>query len=82
MRKRGPGPLFRFRLRYGGTYMPLQDFSRAEAAALLPGRPANMHKGNRGRLLVVGGSDRYPGALALSALAVLRSGSGVVNLLS
>ncbi len=62
--------------------MPLQDFSRAEAAALLPGRPADMHKGNRGRLLVVGGSDRYPGAPALSALAALRSGGGVVSLLS
>ena len=62
--------------------MPLQDFSRAEAAALLPGRPADMHKGDRGRLLVVGGSDRYPGAPALSALAALRSGSGVVSLLS
>lgn len=62
--------------------MPLQDFSRAEAAALLPARPDDMHKGDRGRLLVVGGSDRYPGAPALSALGALRSGGGVVSLLS
>ena len=67
---------------YGGTDMPLQDFSRAEAAALLPRRPADMHKGRRGRLLVVGGSVRYPGAPALSALAALRTGGGVVSLLS
>mgnify|MGYP000845161961 FL=1 len=62
--------------------MPLQDFSRAEAAALLPRRPADMHKGDRGRLLVAGGSDRYPGAPSLSALAALRSGAGVVALLA
>lgn len=62
--------------------MPFRNFSRAEASALLPGRPSTMHKGDRGRLLVVGGSDRYPGAPALSVLAALRSGSGVVTLLS
>lgn len=62
--------------------MPFQDFSRAEAAALLPVRSADMHKGDRGRLLIVGGSARYPGAPALAALGALRSGSGVVSLLS
>ena len=54
--------------------MPLKD--------LLPSRPVDMHKGNRGRLLIVGGSLRYPGAPALSALGALRSGAGVVTLLS
>ena len=49
---------------------------------LLPQRPDDMHKGNRGRLLIVGGSERYPGAPALSALGALRSGAGVVTLLS
>ena len=49
---------------------------------LLPPRPEDMHKGNRGRLLIVGGSLRYPGAPALSALGALRSGAGVVTLLS
>ena len=41
-----------------------------------------MHKGHRGRLLIVGGSERYTGAPALSALGALRSGAGVVTLLS
>ena len=41
-----------------------------------------MHKGFRGRLLIAGGSLRYPGAPALSVLGALRSGAGVVTLLS
>ena len=49
---------------------------------LLPSRPEDMHKGHRGRLLIIGGSERYPGAPALSALGALRSGAGVVTLLS
>lgn len=49
---------------------------------LLPPRPDDMHKGHRGRLLIAGGSARYPGAPALSALGALRSGAGVVTLLS
>lgn len=49
---------------------------------LLPSRPESMHKGNRGRLLIVGGSEKYPGAPALTALGALRSGAGVVTLLS
>lgn len=49
---------------------------------LLTPRPVDMHKGNRGRLLIAGGSLRYPGAPALSSLGALRSGAGVVTLLS
>ena len=41
-----------------------------------------MHKGFRGRLLIAGGSSKYPGAPALSALGALRTGAGVVTLLS
>ena len=49
---------------------------------LLPSRPENIHKGSRGRLLIVGGSEKYPGAPVLSALGALRSGAGLVTLLS
>ena len=49
---------------------------------LLPQRPDDMHKGHRGRLLIVGGSESYIGAPALCALGALRSGAGVVSLLS
>jgi NAD(P)H-hydrate epimerase len=41
-----------------------------------------MNKGNRGRILVAGGSKNYPGASILTSLAALRSGGGVVSLLS
>ncbi len=53
-----------------------------ELRKLLLPRPEDMHKGFRGRLLIAGGSLRYPGAPALSALGALRSGAGVVTLLS
>mgnify|MGYP000965087078 CR=1 FL=1 len=62
--------------------MPLRHFSLIEAVALLPGRPVDMHKGDRGRLLIAGGSARYPGAPVLAARGALRSGSGIVSLLS
>ncbi|MBQ9904138.1 MAG: NAD(P)H-hydrate dehydratase [Synergistaceae bacterium] len=53
-----------------------------ELKKLLPQRPDDMHKGNRGRVLIAGGSMRYPGAPALSALGALKSGAGVVTILS
>lgn len=49
---------------------------------LLPARPDDMHKGDRGRILIAGGSSHYPGAPSLSAQGALRSGAGVVTLLS
>ena len=53
-----------------------------ELRKLLIPRPEDMHKGHRGKVLVAGGSIRYPGAPALSALGALRSGAGVVTMLS
>ena len=38
-------------------------------------RPQWCHKGEYGRVLIIGGSSRYPGAPALVALAALRSGA-------
>jgi hydroxyethylthiazole kinase-like uncharacterized protein yjeF len=43
-------------------------------------RSAHLHKGEAGRLLVVGGSDRYPGAPLLVARGALRAGAGLVTL--
>ena len=42
-------------------------------------RPVNGHKGTFGRLLSVVGSDRYPGAAAISTMSALRSGVGLVS---
>jgi NAD(P)H-hydrate epimerase len=49
-------------------------------APLATPRPQHSHKGQFGRLLVVAGHARYPGAPRLSALAALRSGAGLVRL--
>jgi NAD(P)H-hydrate epimerase len=57
-------------------------FAPRNAAMLLPPRPSNMNKGDRGRILVAGGSKNYPGAAVLSCLGALRSGGGIVSLLS
>lgn len=48
---------------------------------LLPSRESHGHKGNYGRVLIVGGSRGMSGAIALSAMASLRSGSGLVSVL-
>jgi NAD(P)H-hydrate epimerase len=49
----------------------------ADAAAALPPRPHDVHKGAAGRLLVVAGSAAYRGAALLAATAALRSGAGL-----
>lgn len=43
-------------------------------------RPAGAHKGDFGRVLVIGGSRSMPGAPVLSAQAALRSGAGLVTM--
>jgi len=44
----------------------------------LPERPLGLHKGDRGCVAVLGGSDIYRGAPTLSALGALRAGAGIV----
>jgi NAD(P)H-hydrate epimerase len=55
---------------------------RGDIGELLPPRPPDMDKTGRGRLLVAGGSKNYPGAAVLASLGALRSGCGIVSLLS
>ncbi len=50
------------------------------AATLLPSPWPTMHKGDNGRLLLLTGSTRYPGAGILSTLGALRGGAGLVTL--
>ncbi len=45
-------------------------------------RPADAHKGDFGRLLVIAGSSGMAGAAALTCLAALRAGAGLVTLLA
>ena len=53
---------------------------RRAAKALLPDRPANAHKGTFGRVLVIAGSARYPGAAVLAARGAYRAGAGLVTI--
>jgi NAD(P)H-hydrate epimerase len=46
----------------------------------LPSRPLNAHKGTFGTLLVIAGSENYPGAVILAAKAAYRVGTGLVTL--
>jgi NAD(P)H-hydrate epimerase len=48
---------------------------------LKPRRPCS-HKGEQGRLLVVGGDHGFGGAIRMTAEAALRSGSGLVRVLT
>jgi len=51
-----------------------------KAAALIPGRPENAHKGTSGRALLIAGSKGYTGAAALACESCLRTGAGLVTL--
>lgn len=51
-----------------------------EAAALLPARPEDAHKGVFGRVLVIAGSVGLTGAASLASMSALRSGAGLVTL--
>ncbi len=45
----------------------------------LPDRPADSHKGDFGRIVIVAGSRGMAGAAALAGLSALRSGAGLVT---
>ena len=53
---------------------------RRAAKALLPTRASDAHKGTFGRVLVIAGSARYPGAAVLAAKAAYRAGAGLVTI--
>jgi NAD(P)H-hydrate epimerase len=62
--------------------MELRYVGRVQVRRVLPRRRPDSHKGENGRVLVVGGSSRYVGAPALAALAALRSGVDLVTVAS
>ncbi len=51
-----------------------------DGAVLLPKRRPDTHKGDYGKLLIVGGAVGYTGAPTLCARAAVRSGAGLVYL--
>lgn len=60
----------------GGTEMCATD---AALAPLRRPRAADTEKRRQGRLLIVGGSEDFPGAVLMNTLAALRAGAGLVT---
>lgn len=65
-----------------GAFTPFATLTTGEAAALLPLRPTDGHKGTFGMLLLAAGSEAMPGAAILAALGAVRGGCGLVRLLT
>jgi NAD(P)H-hydrate epimerase len=59
--------------------MPLLD-ATSTPLVTLPPRRADSHKGDYGRVLIVGGSRGMAGAAALAGMSTLRSGAGLVTI--
>lgn len=51
----------------------------SEQVPVLPDRPEDGHKGTFGKVLIIGGSLGMSGAVCLSSVSALRSGSGLVT---
>lgn len=47
---------------------------------LLPRRPKDANKGTFGRVLILGGSDKFPGAPHLAAIGAARVGAGLITI--
>ena len=58
----------------------LCSFTEKEAAAALPPRPFNSHKGTYGHALIAAGSKNMPGAAVIAAKGALNAGAGLVTL--
>ena len=61
-----------------GEHAVARAWDAAAAGAALPRRAPDVHKFRAGTVLVVAGSERYPGAAALAARGALRAGAGYV----
>jgi NAD(P)H-hydrate epimerase len=58
----------------------LTGYDASDIPALMPRFPKDAHKGTRGALMVVGGSETFRGAPLLAGLGALRAGCGLVFL--
>ncbi|MBN1333747.1 MAG: NAD(P)H-hydrate epimerase, partial [Synergistales bacterium] len=54
------------------------SIDREFCSTRLPARAMSIHKGQRGCVLIAGGSGNYRGATVLAAMGALRAGSGLV----
>ena len=63
---------------YPAGYLRALIPNEADLCALLLPRPADMHKGDAGTLVIAGGGVGMPGAVRLAAVAAYRVGVGLV----
>jgi len=64
---------------YGALAAPLRRIGPDVVARVLPPRRRTAHKGDHGRVLLVGGAPGMAGAIRLAAEAALRAGAGLVR---
>ncbi len=60
----------------------IRVISKSEIFEYIKKRPLNSHKGVFGRLVIIAGSDCFPGAAQIATIAALRSGVGLVRVFS
>lgn len=60
----------------------ITELTREWVVKRLPSRPKDANKGTFGKVLVIAGSENYPGAAYLSCAAVYRVGTGLVTLVT
>lgn len=65
-----------------GREAPVQRFDGAQLARWLPPRRPTSHKGCHGRLVIIGGDHGTAGAIRMTGEAALRSGAGLVRVLT
>ncbi len=75
-------PMKKALLRYAEKEGEIEIVDPCKAVKLVGHRRINSHKGDFGRLLLIVGSDRFPGAAAICAHAALRTGAGIVTIMS
>lgn len=67
-----------------GIHVPENNLRRVmdmkHARSLLPARPVDSHKGTYGKVLVLAGSEKMPGAPLMASMGALRAGCGLVEL--
>ena len=57
----------------------MSEITELYIKGLIGPRPADSHKGNNGRVLIIAGSTGMAGAAVMAARAALRSGAGLVT---
>ncbi len=62
-----------------GSQATLTRLDTIDISAALPARGRDTHKGQLGRVLIVGGNNGMPGAVVLAGEACLRAGAGLVT---